>query len=161
MSDPIPPAPAPASEPAVSSLPGPFAAGGFVAPAPVEETVTSPPPPLPPAPVSQPPAPRVGWPAPAAAPAPDAKRPQPVMSAARQAGYIAGLVGAVGTALGAYGAISGQHWAVDSAAIVAAIATALAGGMPIVTALGARAQVTPLASPQGVDGAPLVPASRP
>jgi hypothetical protein len=87
-------------------------------------------------------------------------RPEPVMTAARQAGWIAGLIGAVATALGAYGAVSGQHWAVDSAAIVAAISTGLAASMPTITAAGARAQVTPNSSPQAVDGAPLVPVGK-
>ena len=85
-------------------------------------------------------------------------RPEPVLLAAKQAGYIAGLIGSVATALGAYGAISGQSWAVDTAAVVTAIAPGLAGVLPRITAQGARAQVTPLSSPESVDGAPLVQA---
>ena len=89
-------------------------------------------------------------------PAPTPPRPEPVLKAAKQAGWIAGLIGTMATALGAYGAISRQQWAVDAAAIVAAIATGLAGVMPTITAAGARAQVTPNSSPQAVDGTPLV-----
>lgn len=86
---------------------------------------------------------------------------EPVVKAAKQAGAISGLVVAVGTALGAYAALTHQQWAEASAAIVALIGTGLAGGLPVLTAIGARAQVTPVASPEAMDGTPLVPAPAP
>lgn len=156
MSDPIPPAPV--SEPAVSSLPGPFVADSAAA-APVQETVSSPPPVFPPVPVSQPPAPAAAPPAQPAAEA--APQDQPVMKAARQAGIITGPIGTLAAALTAFGVTNGQQWAVSAGAIVGAIAAFLSWYLPGLTAQGAAAQVTPLSSPRGVDGTPLVPAPRP
>lgn len=70
---------------------------------------------------------------------------EPVLSAAA----IAGAVGAVLAALVSLGVI--DLTAEQQAAILAAIVAVT----PIVAALWARAQVTPLANPRDVDGEPL------
>jgi len=91
-------------------------------------------------------------------------RPEPVLDAAKLAAAVSGVVLAVGAALVLVGwATTDQikSWSVIAGGAVTAIGTLLAVVMPIITALGARAQVTPLAAPQGVDGAPLVADAQP
>lgn len=86
-------------------------------------------------------------------------RPEPVMDAAKITAALSGLVTAVGSAVilgGVATATKVQEWTVVSDAIVAALVTLLSIVLPLVTAKGARAQVTPLSQPQGVDNAPLI-----
>lgn len=83
-------------------------------------------------------------------------RPEPVLSAAAIAGAVAGIVGVISVTLASLGATTGWSWAAPASAVVAAIGAMLAGVMPYITALGARAQVTPLAAPQAMDGTQLV-----
>ena len=85
-------------------------------------------------------------------------RPEPVLAAARWASIVVGSVAALGTGFGAYGAVTHATWALGIAASLAAVTTGLAAVIPSMTAQGARAQVTPVASPQTMDGIPLVPA---
>lgn len=84
-------------------------------------------------------------------------RPEPVLQAASVAGNIAGLIGGLATALTSYAAITHQSWSISAAAFLMAVSASLSKILPRVTALGARAQVTPLAKPFGMDGVPLVP----
>lgn len=97
---------------------------------------------------------------------PAGDRPEPVLDAAKLAAAVSGTVLAIGAMLVLVGWVTAdqvQSWAVIAGGIVTAIGTLIAVAMPIITALGARAQVTPLANPQSVDGAPLTatPAAAP
>jgi hypothetical protein len=86
-------------------------------------------------------------------------RPEPVLDAARLASAVSGVVLAVGAVLVLVGwATTDQvrSWSVIAGGAVTAIGTLLAIVLPSITALGARAQVTPLAAPVGVDGVPLI-----
>lgn len=86
-------------------------------------------------------------------------RPEPVLDAAKLAAAVSGTVLAVGAAFVVVGWVTAdqvQNWAVIAGGIVTAVGTLLAVAMPIITALGARAQVTPLAAPVSVQGVPLV-----
>lgn len=73
------------------------------------------------------------------------------MEAAGLAGNISGVIGGLATALTSYAAITHQQWAVNSAAFLMAVSAGLAKVLPRVTALGARAQVTPISDPRGID----------
>jgi hypothetical protein len=86
-------------------------------------------------------------------------RPEPVLDAAKLAAGVSGTVLSVGALLVLVGwatADQVQSWAVVAGGIVTSIGALLAVAMPLITALGARAQVTPLAAPVSVQGAPLV-----
>jgi hypothetical protein len=86
-------------------------------------------------------------------------RPEPVLDAAKLAGAVSGIVLSVGTVFVLVGWVTAdevQNWAVIAGGIVMSIGTLLAIVLPIITALGARAQVTPLAAPVSVDGVPLI-----
>lgn len=85
-------------------------------------------------------------------------RPEPVLDAAKLAAAVSGTVLAVGAAFVLVGWVTAdqvQNWAVIAGGIVTSIGTLLAVAMPIITAIGARAQVTPLSDPQGMQGQPL------
>lgn len=91
-------------------------------------------------------------------------RPEPVLDAAKLAAAVSGTVLAVGALLVLIGwatADQVKSWAVIAGGIVTAIGTLMAVAMPIITAIGARAQVTPLAEPRSVDGVPLVTSAAP
>jgi hypothetical protein len=82
-------------------------------------------------------------------------RPEPVLDAAKVAAAVSGTVLAIGTAFVLIGwatADQVQSWAVIAGGIVTAIGALIAVVLPIITAYGARAQVTPLADPRGMQG---------
>jgi hypothetical protein len=90
---------------------------------------------------------------------PTPTRPEPVLAAAKLAGAVSGLVVAVGAVFVLVGWVSPdevQQWAVIAGGIVTALGAVLAAALPLITAHGARGQVTPLADPRGVNGDPLV-----
>jgi hypothetical protein len=92
---------------------------------------------------------------------PSSTRPEPVLDAAKIAAAVSGTVTAVGAVFVIVGWATSeqvQSWAVIAGGIVTALGTLVSIVLPIITALGARAQVTPLAAPVGVDGVPLVAA---
>lgn len=82
-------------------------------------------------------------------------RPEPVVQAAQLAGNVAGVVGGLAGIFATLAAVTHWQWAVATAAALTAVSAALAKWMPYITALGARAQVTPLEAPQAMDGSPL------
>lgn len=89
-------------------------------------------------------------------------RPEPVLDAAKLAAAVSGTVLSLGALLVLVGwatADQVQSWAVIAGGIVTSIGALLAVAMPLITALGARAQVTPLAAPVSVQGLPLVTAA--
>lgn len=88
----------------------------------------------------------------------DPARPEPVLEAAKLAGNVAGVVTGLAGIFATVGAVTGWQWALATAAALGATGAVLAKWMPLVTAFGARAQVTPLAQPQAMDGSPLVSA---
>lgn len=91
-------------------------------------------------------------------------RPEPVLDAAKLAAAVSGTVlsiGAIFVLVGWVTADQVQNWAVIAGGIVTSVGALLAVAMPIITALGARAQVTPLAAPVGVDGVPLITTAAP
>lgn len=91
----------------------------------------------------------------------DTGRPEPVMDAAKLAAAVSGAVTAIGTIFVLVGwttADTVNNWAVVAGGIVTAIGTMITVALPIITALGARAQVTPLTAPVGMDGVPLITA---
>lgn len=148
------------TEPVVSPLPA-TADEGVAAPAP---PAPIPPAPAPPAEQSQ----QAAWPVelqpPAPAPAPPIPpRPEPVVNYAKLASATSATVVAGGAVFDLLGwATPGQvqQWAGIAGGIVTAVGALLAVILPIGAAYAARAQVTPLSSPQNVDGAPLVVAQR-
>lgn len=86
-------------------------------------------------------------------------RPEPVLDAAKIAAAVSGTVTAIGAILVVVGWATSdqvQSWAVIAGGVVTAVGTLVTVVMPVITAYGARAQVTPLAAPVGVDGVPLV-----
>jgi hypothetical protein len=88
-------------------------------------------------------------------------RPEPVVNFAKLASAVSGAVVALGAMFVLVGWASAdqvQQWAVIAGGIVTAVGAVLAAVLPIGAASAARAQVTPLASPRAVDGAPMVPA---
>ena len=88
-------------------------------------------------------------------------QPEPVMDAAKAAAAVAGVVTAVGAGFVLVGWATTdqvQQWAVVAGGIVSAVGALLSVAMPLITARGARAQVTPLASPRDYQGTELVPA---
>lgn len=92
----------------------------------------------------------------------DTGRPEPVMDAAKLAAAVSGAVTAIGTAFVLVGwttADTVNNWAVVAGGIVTAVGTLITVALPIITAVGARAQVTPLAAPVGMDGVPLITAA--
>lgn len=89
-------------------------------------------------------------------------RPEPVLDAAKVAAAVSGTVLAIGAVFVLVGwatADEVQNWAVIAGGIVTSIGALIAVVLPIITAYGARAQVTPLAAPVSVEGAPLVAAA--
>lgn len=87
-------------------------------------------------------------------------RPEPVMDAAKIAGTVSGAVTGVGGLLVLFGYATTEDvrsWAVAAGGAVTGIGALLAAVLPIITAIGARGQVTPLADPKTVDGAALTP----
>lgn len=91
-----------------------------------------------------------------------ADRPEPVLQAARLAGAVSGLVTAGGATFVLLGWATGPQvtqWAVICGGIVTAVGALLAAALPLITARGARKQVTPLTDPRDADGVRLVPVS--
>lgn len=91
-------------------------------------------------------------------------RPEPVVDAAKVAAAVSGTVLAVGAAFVVIGwatADEVQNWAIIAGGIVTAVGTLIAVVLPIITAVGARAQVTPLAAPVSVQGVPLITSAAP
>lgn len=91
-------------------------------------------------------------------------RPEPVLDAAKLAAAVSGVVLSIGTVFVVVGWVTAdevQNWAVIGGGIVMSVGTLLAIVMPIITALGARAQVTPLAAPVSVEGVPLITSAAP
>jgi hypothetical protein len=91
-------------------------------------------------------------------------RPEPVLDAAKIAAAVSGTVLAIGTAFVLIGwatADQVQSWAVIAGGIVTAVGALIAVVLPIITAYGARAQVTPLAAPVSVEGVPLITSAAP
>lgn len=89
-------------------------------------------------------------------------RPEPVLDAAKAAAAVSGAVLAIGAALVLVGwatAEQVQNWAVIAGGIVTAVGALIAVVLPVITAYGARAQVTPLAAPVSVEGVQLVASS--
>lgn len=89
-----------------------------------------------------------------------ADRPEPVLQAAKLAGAVSGLVTAGGATFVLLGWATGpqvMQWAVIAGGIVTAVGALLAAALPLITARGARKQVTPLIDPRDADGVPLVP----
>lgn len=91
-------------------------------------------------------------------------RPEPVLDAAKIAGAVSGAVTGLGGLLVLIGYTSEEavrSWAVAAGGAVTGVGTLIAVVLPIITAIGARGQVTPLADPRTVDGATLTPAAQP
>lgn len=91
-------------------------------------------------------------------------RPEPVLDAAKIAGAVSGAVTGIGgllVLLGYAGDDDVRSWAVAAGGAVTGIGALIATVLPIITALGARGQVTPNSDPKTVDGAPLTPAAQP
>lgn len=85
-------------------------------------------------------------------------RPEPVLDAAKLAAAVSGTVLSVGALFVIVGWVTAdqvQNWAVIAGGIVTSVGTVLAVALPLITAIGARAQVTPLAAPVSVEGHPL------
>lgn len=83
-------------------------------------------------------------------------RPEPV----KLAGAIGGALAGVGTIVVALGWVSQANMDATTGAVVGLVSSVmvlLSIAAPIVTALRARRQVTPLADPRAADGVPLVP----
>jgi hypothetical protein len=85
-----------------------------------------------------------------------APRPQPVLNAATAASAVTAVVGLVLTVLVATGAIGADDSNRISEAFATAVPTVLGAVAPILAALKARQQVTPLASPRNAEGVALV-----
>ena len=91
--------------------------------------------------------------------APIPPRPEPVLDAASVAGNVSSVVGGLAGIFATLGVVTHWTWAEATAAALTAVGAGLAKYMPLVTARGARAQVTPVSDPQAMDGTPLVAAA--